>query len=62
MKWDSKITKLEKKHIRSYGVRGKADLENLFENQRKLRAKSLVTNEPCFVCKSLALKMGYKIR
>jgi hypothetical protein len=60
------MTKLEKKHVFSMGVRAKKDLEDLFEYQRSFRRNYKPRNglgsEPCFICKTLALKMGYKIR
>ncbi len=61
-KWEVKMSRLEREHTRSMGVTTKKHLDTLFEHQRKLRAKSLTQNEPCFICKSLALKLGYKIK
>ncbi len=58
------MSKLERQHLKEVGVKTKADLEKLFEYQRSQRRNQKITigSEPCFVCKSLALKMGYKIK
>jgi hypothetical protein len=59
------MTRLEKEHVRSMGVRTKTDLEILFEHQRSFRDNQKTSgpnSEPCFICKTLAMKMGYEIR
>jgi hypothetical protein len=61
-KWKSKLTRIEREHINICGLKTKADLAEIFKYQRKLRLQTDPrVDEPCLICKSVAVRLGYPV-
>lgn len=62
--WKSKLTKRELRHLRVVaGVTTKASLAHNFNEQVKMRNETRGEGivEPCFECKSIAIKLGMAV-
>ncbi len=54
MKWQDKLTKAEKEHMREQKMRTKWDMEQNRKGQKGLDS----AREVCWTCRSIAQKMG----
>ena len=59
--WKNKLTKAELKHIKFPGVRHTLTaLKFMFEGQAQMRREN-PDIEPCWICRGIAKKLGFKI-
>lgn len=60
--WKSFLTDDELSHlVNTANVNSFNDLKENFEHQKQLRAVAHYKVEPCFECKAIAHKLGFKI-
>lgn len=55
MKWQNKLNKHDKTHLREQGMRTLQDIAAMRNDQRKLTGGK---DEACMDCKSIAIKLG----
>jgi len=61
--WRNKLTKAELRHLKeTAGVKDLAGLKRNFEGQAEMRRlNENPACEPCWECRSIALKLGFEI-
>ncbi len=59
-KWQKGLDKTERLHLKEMNM-NKSKLDYVFSEQKKRRQGDMSRFEPCYTCKSIAVKLGYPV-